>query len=150
MTGGTGGGMDAMDYYNGSWSCMVGDVGQKPQAGTAMVTTTDGLQRQIITIPPTGKMKMAYVANAVFSWDPKKHVYVETWNGNDAGASISTAKPWTGNTEQWTDLYNSGGKLTHTKVVRTSHDRFDFESYPTLMSWKAVFKGYCTRSASSS
>ena len=50
-----------------------------------------------------------------------------------------------GKTEHWADTQNSTGKLQHTIVTRTSQNQFDFESYPTLSSMKANFKGSCTR-----
>lgn len=150
MTGASSGGMDAMKYYVGSWSCMAGNVGEKPVPATTTYTMEPGMLRQIVNVPPTGKMKEPYIGSASVVWDSKKHEYIQSWLGNGADASVSTTKALTGNTEQWVEVYDSSGKLGRTKIVRTSNDRMDWDSYETMSSQKPYFKGYCTRSASSS
>ena len=138
------GGANALQYYVGTWSCVAGNVGQTPSKATATYTLTSGLLHESVDVPPSGKMKIAYVGSSSITYDAKNHRYVETWLGNDAGWSISYAKPWSGNTETWDDVQNSTGKLGRNVIVRTPA-RFDFTNYETIGSAKPVFKGYCTR-----
>lgn len=138
------GGANALQYYVGTWSCMAGNVGETPSKATATYTMMSGLLHETVNVPPSGKMKTAYVASGSFIYDGKNHRYIETWIGNDAGWSVSYAKPWSGSTETWDDVQNSSGKLGRTVIVRTPN-RFDFTGYTTIASSKPVFKGYCTR-----
>ena len=145
MTGSSASGMDAMQYYVGSWSCMAGEVGQPPQKASATYTLDSGVLHEMVNVPAQGTMKTPYVASSAETYDAKKHRYVETWLGNDAGWSVSNMGSISGNTEHWADQANSTGKLGRTMTVRTSQNRFDFTGYPTVTSTKANFKGYCTR-----
>jgi hypothetical protein len=147
MTSGPGpSGMAAMQYYVGSWSCMVGNVGQAAYKSTASYTMDAGILRESVIVPATGKMKTSYAASSAISYDSKDHRYVQTWLGNIADWSVDYLKSWNGNTEQWVDHATSAAAPGHSQTVRTSQNRFDFAAYPTLTSTKAVFKGYCTRS----
>ncbi|HEY1883505.1 MAG TPA: hypothetical protein VGG51_10745 [Candidatus Cybelea sp.] len=137
--------MEAMQYYTGSWSCTVGNAGEAPQKAMAVYTLENGLMTETVNVPPQGKLKSAYRASAATTYDAKTHRYVETWLGNQADWSVSSMGAMSGKTEHWADTQNSTGKLEHTIVTRTSQNQFDFESYPTLMSTKANFKGSCTR-----
>ncbi|HEY6485048.1 MAG TPA: hypothetical protein VIX83_01530 [Candidatus Cybelea sp.] len=138
--------MEAMQYYTGSWSCTVANTGEAPQKATAVYALENGLMTETVNVPPQGKMKSAYRASAATTYDAKTHRYVETWLGNQADWSVSNMGAMSGKIERWADTQNSTGKLQHTLVTRTSQNQFDFESYPTLTSTKASFKGSCTRS----
>jgi len=137
--------MGAMEYYAGSWSCMVGNPSAPLQKGTAVYTLEDGVMSETVHMPAQGKMTSAYHAVAATTYDAKAHHYVQTWLGNQADWSVSVMGAMAGKTEHWADTQNSTGKLQHTIVTRTSQNQFDFESYPTLESMKANFKGSCTR-----
>ncbi|MGB6951936.1 MAG: hypothetical protein WBD57_10035 [Candidatus Cybelea sp.] len=137
--------MGAMEYYVGSWSCMVGNPSETPQKGTAVYGIENGVMTETVHMPPQGKMTSAYHAVAAATYDAKAHHYVQTWLGNQADWSVSVMGAMAGKTEHWADTQNSTGKLTHTIVTRTSQNQFDFESYPTLSSMKGNFKGSCTR-----
>lgn len=142
-------GMAAMQYYVGAWNCEGGTVGQPPSKNVSATYTLDnGVLREWVVVPMQGKMKSAYALQITTIWDSKNHRYVQTGLGNDAGWWVDYAKPWTGNTEHWVDHANSTPPLGHGQTVRTSSNRFDFTSYPTLTSTKPSFKGYCTRSSS--
>ncbi|HEV3092094.1 MAG TPA: hypothetical protein VGX91_11710 [Candidatus Cybelea sp.] len=148
MTPGGGAGMDSMQYYVGTWNCMAGPVGQTASKATATYTLNSGLLNETVDVPPSGKMKTAYVGSAATTYDAKNHRYVETWMGNDNGWSVSYAKPWMMTspvTEAWADHANSTGTLSRTTVVRTDQNHFAFSGYPSIMSTKANFKGSCTR-----
>ena len=100
-------GMDPMQYYVGSWSCMAGPVGQTPSKATATYTLDSGVMRGWVLVPPQGKMKTAYALEIVTTYDAKNHRFVQIQLGNDSNWSVDYAKPWTGNTEQWVDHANS-------------------------------------------
>jgi hypothetical protein len=141
-------GMGPEQYYVGSWSCMAGPVGKPPSKATATFTLDSGVLRQWVLVPAQGKMKTAYVIEIATTYDAKNQRFVQTGLGNDGGWWVDFAKPWTGNTEEWVDHANSVTPLGHSQTIRTSQNRFDFTSYPTVTSMKANFKGYCTRSTS--
>lgn len=146
MMGSSAAGMDAMQYYVGSWSCVAGTVGQAPSNATATYTLNSGVLHEMVDVPATGKMKIPYVASSAMTYDAKNRRYVETWLPNDAEWSVSYMPAITGNSEHWADHVSASGALGHTVTVRTSQSRFDFTGYPTLTSTKANFKGHCTRS----
>jgi hypothetical protein len=138
-------GMDAMQYYVGTWSCMAGETGKPMDKATTTYTLDSGILREWLAVPAQRDMKTSYNATMSTMWDSKNHRYVAAWLGNDNDWSVSFAKPWTGNTEQWVD-HASSTTPGHTEVVRTSQNRYDFAGYPTASSMKPSFKGYCTRS----
>ena len=140
-------GMAAMQYYVGAWSCTAGNVGQPLVKATATFTIDSGLMHQSVVVPAQGKMTKPYVLSIATSYDAKNGRYVETQLDNMGGWSVSSAKPWTGNTEQWTDQSSSTGKLGHGQTVRTNHNSFAFMGYHSMTSMKPNFKGTCTRSS---
>jgi hypothetical protein len=137
--------MGAMGYYVGSWSCTVTNAGQEPQKATAVYALENGLLTETVSIPAQGSMTSPYQASLATTYDEKTHRYIETWLGNQADWSVSMMAAMEGKTEHWADTQNATGKLQHTIVTRTSQNQFDFESYPTLTSTEATFKGSCTR-----
>lgn len=137
-------GMSQMQYYVGSWSCSAGPVGQKPSKATATYTMDNGILRGAVFVPVQAGMKHPYSLTEDTIYDAKSNQFIMSSLDNTAAWSISTAKPWTGNTENWTDRANSG-KLSHNITVRHSQTSFSFEGYPTTTSTKANFAGSCTR-----
>jgi len=142
--GAAGGGMDAMKYYVGSWTCMAGSTDQKPSSATVEYTLNDGVLRQWVLVPAQGKMKTPYGLSIAYSWDAKNGHYVSAQTDNEGSWSVSYAKPWTGSTEEWIDHANSG-KLTRNTTVRDGENAFHFMGYPTTTSTTANFKGSCKR-----
>ncbi|MEO9025958.1 MAG: hypothetical protein ABI329_02770 [Candidatus Tumulicola sp.] len=140
-------GMAALQYYVGTWSCTAGPVGRTATKATATYTIDSGVMRAWVDVPAQGKMTKPYAFSSATTYDAKNGHYVETTLDNDSAWSVSTSKPWTGNTEQWTDRSTSTGKLGHGQTVRTDQNSFAFLGYPTLTSTQADFKGSCTRSS---
>ena len=138
-------GMSQMQYYVGSWSCMAGNVGQKPSKATVTYTMDNGILHGTVLVPVQAGMKHQYSLSQDTIYDAKSNQFIMSSLDNTAAWSISTAKPWTGNTESWTDRANSG-KLSHNITVRHSQTSFSFEGYPTTTSTKANFAGSCTKS----
>lgn len=142
--GAAGGGMDAMKYYVGSWTCMAGPTNDKPMSATVEYTLNDGVLRQWVLVPAQGKMKTPYGLSIDYSWDAKAGRYVSVQTDNEGSWSVAYAKPWSGNTEEWVDHANSG-KLTRNTTVRDSQSAFHFMGYPTATSTTPNFKGTCKR-----
>lgn len=138
-----------LGYYVGTWSCMAGNVGQKPSHATATYTMDSGLLREFVMVPAGGMMKYPYTLSIAQMYDAKHHRFVGTGLGNDGGWWVSYAKPWTGKTEMWVDHANSDG-LGRNVTTRDSHDHFSFMSWDKVMGGKVVFKGSCTRTSASS
>lgn len=137
-----------LSYYVGTWSCMAGNVGQKPMPATATYTMDSGLLREFVTVPAGGMMKYPYTLSIAIIYDAKHHRFVDTGLGNDGGWWVSYAKPWSGQTEMWTDHANSDA-LGRNVTTRDSHDHFSFTSWDKVAGGKVVFKGSCTRNAAS-
>lgn len=140
-------GMSAMKYYVGSWSCSGGPIGQPPAKATTTYTLDHDVMHQWADVPAQGKIPTPIVISFDFTYDTKKHQYVQTSLDNTGYWEISVAKPWTGNTEQWTDKANSDNKLGHGTLVRTTANAYTFTGYPTLTSTKASFRVSCKRSS---
>ena len=138
------GGMSAMQYYVGSWTCVAGNTGEKPVNATVEYTLNDGVLRQSVLVPAQGKMKTAYALTILYSWDAKKDRYISAQTDNTGAWSVAYAKPWTGSTEQWIDIANSA-KPTHNTTVRDSANAFHFMGYPSATSMTPNFKGSCKK-----
>lgn len=140
-------GMAAMQYYVGTWSCTAGPIGSTPVNATATYTVDSGVLREWVVVPPQGKMTTLYAISIATSYDAKAGRYVQTFNDNEGGWSVSTAPPWTGNTEQWTDQATHDGKTGRGQTVRTDQNSFAFTSYPTISATQPDFQGACHRSS---
>lgn len=140
-------GMTALQYYVGTWSCTAGPVGSPPSNATATYTMDSGVLREWVIVPPQGSMTTVYAISIAMTYDAKAGHYVQTFNDSDGGWSVSTAPPWTGNTEQWTDQANREGKVRHGQTVRTDQNTFSFTGYPTPTATQPDFQGTCHRSS---
>ncbi|MGA7355093.1 MAG: hypothetical protein WBW76_06665 [Candidatus Cybelea sp.] len=140
-------GMDAMQYYVGTWSCQAGAVGQPASNATATYTLDSGVLRGWVNVPPQGKMTTPYVLNIATTYDSKSNRYVQTQLDNQAHWSTSFAQPWTGSIEQWTDQATADGKLGRSETIRTNQNSFSFDGYPSMAATQPDFKGSCTRSS---
>jgi hypothetical protein len=141
------GGMAAMQYYVGTWSCQAGPVGSPPSNATATFTIDSGLMREWVVVPPQGKMTAPYVLSIATTYDAKNGRYVQTLTDNLGGWSVSSAMPWTGNTEQWADQSTNDGKLGRAQTVRTDQNSFTFTGYHPPTATKPDFAGTCSRSS---
>ncbi|MGA8535044.1 MAG: hypothetical protein WB615_13130 [Candidatus Tumulicola sp.] len=140
-------GIAAMQYYVGTWSCTAGPVGSPPSSATATYTLDSGVVRGWIVVPPQGQMTSPYVITTAASYDTKNGRYVKTQLDSEAAWSVSTAVPWSGNTEQWTDTATNDGKLHRGQTVRTDQNSFTFTAYPAPTATQPDFQGTCTRSS---
>lgn len=140
-------GMGAMRYYVGTWSCVAGPIGRPPVKATATYSLDSGILREWVAVPVQGKMKKPYTISFAITYEAKHRRYVQATLDNDASWSISYAKPWTGNTEQWMDQSNDQGKPARSQTIRTNANSFAFTGYPTLTATKPNFTGMCHRSS---
>jgi hypothetical protein len=140
-------GMAAMQYYVGTWNCMAGPVGSPPGKATATFTMDSGLLRQSVVVPAQGQMTAPLVISIATSYDAKSGQFVQTYLDSQGGWAVSSAPPWTGNTEQWSDKATQDGKLGRGQTVRTDQNNFAFSSYPTVSATQANFQGTCSRSS---
>jgi hypothetical protein len=140
-------GKTSMQYYVGTWSCQAGPIGRPASKSTATYTLDSGVLREWVDVPAQGKMTKPYVISIATTYDAKKGQYVQTGLDNQAGWWVSSAKPWTGNIEQWADRSNSDNELGRGQVVRTDQNTFSFASYGTLTATKPNFEGTCNRSS---
>jgi hypothetical protein len=138
-------GMDALQYYVGTWACTAGPPGTPPSTATATFAIDSGVLREWVVVPPQGKMTATYALSIALTYDAKNNRYVETLNDNQGGWSVSYATPWTGNTEQWTDQATYDGKPGHSQTVRTNQNSFSFTGYPGTGT-TPDFQGTCNRS----
>ncbi len=139
------GGMDAMKYYVGSWTCTAAQTGEKPSNATVEYTLTGGVLRGWVFVPMQGKMKSSYGSSIATSWDAKNGRYVQAQTDSEGAWNVAFAKPWSGQTEQWVD-HASSAKLGHGTTVRDGQNAFHFMSYPSATSMTANFQGSCKRS----
>ena len=138
-------GMAAMQYYVGSWSCTGASAGKAPSKATLTYSMDDNVLRMWVVVPKQGKMTKEYASQVATVYDAKAGQYVQTGLDTDASWSVTTAKPWSGNTEVWYDRETKDGKLGRGETIRTSQNSFSFKSYPSATSTKASFSGTCTR-----
>jgi hypothetical protein len=139
-------GVGALQYYVGTWSCQAGPVGQPASNATVTYTLDSDILRGWVNVPPQGKMTTSYGVNIAISYDSKSNRYVQTQLDSQASWTTSSAQPWTGNTEQWTDQASADGKLGRSETVRTNQNAFVFNGYSSATATQPVFKGSCTRS----
>jgi hypothetical protein len=140
-------GMSAMGYYVGTWTCVAGPIG-KPQANaTATYVMNGSILNESVSVPAQNSMKGPYSLSFAISYDGKGR-YIQTMLDNYGSWGVSYAPPWTGNTEQWTDLTTSVGELGHGQTVRTDNDHFTFTSYGTPTGSTPNFQGSCQRQPS--
>jgi hypothetical protein len=142
----TPGGMAAMQYYVGTWACTGGGAGEPPSNATATYTIENGIMRDSVVVPPQGKVTAPYQLNIVTAFDAKNNRYVQTQVDTQASWSVSFAKPFTGNTEEWVDNVTYDGKLGHVEVVRTDQNAFTIAGYSTMSQAKPDFNVTCHRS----
>jgi len=140
-------GMAAMQYYVGSWSCMAGPTGQPPAKAQLTYTLDSGVLRQLVVVPPQGKMKRTFALSINTTYDSKHARYVRDSVSTDGVSSISLVTMPSGTMEQWTDYAAYNQKPGHGQTVRNSQNMFTVTGYSTLTSTKATFKAVCHRAS---
>jgi len=137
-------GMAAMQYYSGTWACAA--VGEAGSNATATYTIENGTLRQSLVLPPQGKITEPYQLTVVTTFDAKNDRYVKTLLDNQATWTVSFAKPFTGNTEEWVDTANDSGKLGRSEIVRTDKNTFSVAGFSTIAQSKPDYTVICHRS----
>jgi hypothetical protein len=140
-------GMSAMSYYVGTWKCVGGPTGSPSANATVTATMNGGVLNSIASVPMQPGMKAAYYSTEVTSYDGKDR-YIETRLDNYGAWGVSYAPMWTGNTEQWTDLYTDDGKLGHGQAIRVDNDHYTYTGFDTPTGTSPTFKISCQRQAS--
>jgi hypothetical protein len=140
----TASGMAAMQYYAGTWNCAA--VDEPNSNATETFTMENGTIRESVVLLPQGKMTTPYQLTIVMAFDVKNNRYVKTLLDNEATWSVSFAKPFTGNTEEWVDAANNTGKLGRSEIVRTDHKTFSIAGYSTVSQAKPDYTVICHRS----
>jgi hypothetical protein len=143
----TAGGMSAMSYYVGTWSCVGGPVGAPPANATVTAVMNGNILNSSVSVPVQPGMSEALNVTFAISYDGKGH-YSQTTLDSSGAWGVSSAPTWTGNTEQWTDVATSDGKLAHGTVVRTDNDHYTYAGYGTPASTTPMFKTACVRQSS--
>jgi hypothetical protein len=141
------GGMSAMGYYVGTWTCVGGPVGSPPAAANVTAVMNGGVLNSSVSIPVQPGMKAPYYLSFATSYDGKGR-YVQTTLDSYGTWGVSSAPTWTGNTEQWTDLTTSDGKPGHGEAVRTDNDHYTYTGYGTPTGTTPNFKIACQRQSS--
>ncbi len=136
-----------MGYYVGTWTCVGGPVGSPPSTANVTAVMNGDVLNSSVSIPVQSGMKAPYYLTFVTSYDGKGR-YIQTTLDNYGSWGVSSAPTWTGNTEQWTDLSNSDGKLGHGQAVRTDNDHYTFTGYATTTGTTPNFKIACQRQSS--
>lgn len=140
-------GMNAMGYYVGSWTCAGGPVGVPPANATVTAAMNGGVLNSSVSVPVQPGMTQALNVTFAISYDGKGR-YTQTMIDSSGEWAVSSAPAWTGNTEQWTDVASSDGKLGHGTIVRTDNDHYTFTSYGAPTGGMPVFKTACQRQSS--
>jgi hypothetical protein len=141
------GGMSAMSYYVGTWTCVGGPVGTPPANASVTAVMNGAVLNSSVSIPVQPGIKMAYYVTFATSYDGKGR-YIQTTLDSYGSWSVSNAPTWTGNTEQWTDLTTSDGKPGHGEAVRTDNDHYTYTGYGTPTGTTPNFKITCQRQSS--
>jgi hypothetical protein len=139
-------GMDALQYYVGTWTCTGGNVGTPSQTATVTFTLDSGILREWIVVAAQGNMKNPYAISAAFSYDSKNDRFAQAGTDSISEWWVSYAKPWTGDTEDWTDQQNSTGKLGRSQIVRSAQDTYVYTGWETVTAPNPNFKVTCQRS----
>jgi hypothetical protein len=138
-------GMGAMTYYVGTWTCLGGPVGVPPAKATLTYVMNGSILNQNVSVPVQPGISSALTFSFSLSYDGAKGQYVQTALDESGSWSVSSAKPWTGNTEEWTDVSSADGKLGRGEAVRTDQTHYTFTGYPTLSGSAPNFKVSCLR-----
>ncbi len=135
--------MDSMNYYVGTWACQGGPTTEPPVNATITSAMDNGVLRETVTVPVQGRMSTPYTQTSLVAYDGKR--YVQTTLDTMGEWGVSYAAPWSGNTEQWTDLATWDGKLGHGQTVRADQNNYAYTGYATVSGTQPNFKATCRR-----
>jgi hypothetical protein len=135
----------AFTYYVGTWSCLGGPTETPAVKATITASINDGLLTEHVSVPVQTGMEMALSQLFTVAYSPFSKGYNEIEIDNFGGWRAAKASPWTGNTEDWTDVASADGKLGRVQVVRTDQNHFTSTGYATPTDTAPNFKATCQR-----
>jgi hypothetical protein len=130
-------GMEAMQYYVGTWSCTGGIIGKRPFHFTVRYAMNGGVLRSWLS-------SNGYIQSSSLTYDSKNHRYINAAVANDGTWFVAYATI-SGTTEISIDHVTSEGKLGRLIIVRTSNTRFASTGYPSVSDGKAFLKANCRK-----
>jgi hypothetical protein len=131
-------GMEAMQYYVGTWSCTGSTVGKQPFHFSLRYAMNGGILRSWLSAN-------GYVQSGSLTYDSKNHRYINAAVASDGTWFVAYATI-SGTAESSIDHVTSEGKLGRLIIVRTSNTRFASTGYPAVSDGKAFFKATCRKS----
>jgi hypothetical protein len=131
-------GMEAMQFYVGTWSCVWGVVGKEPYHFTSTYTMSDGILRNWVAAK-------GYAQSGSIAYDSKNHRYINSAVANDGTWYVAYATI-SGGTESSVDHVTSDGELGRLIIVRTSGTSFAATGYSAVSGGKVVIKATCRKS----
>lgn len=131
-------GMEAMQYYVGTWSCTGGMIGKQPLYFTLRYALNGDILRSWLSAK-------GYVQSGSLTYDSKNHRYINASVANDGTWFVAYATI-SGTAESSIDRVTSDGKLGRLIIVRTSSTRFASTGYSAVSDGKAIFKATCRKS----
>jgi hypothetical protein len=140
-------GADAFSYYVGTWSCLGGPTDSPAVKAAITAVMNDGLLTEHVSVPAQGGMPAAFSQTFTLAYNPRTKLYSQVQSDNFGGWSVSKASPWTGNTEEWTDVATVDGKLGHGQTVRTDQNHYTVTGYDSATGTTPNFKATCERSS---
>jgi hypothetical protein len=142
----TAGGMDAMQYFAGNWTCSAGPSEDPSRYKLALAFAMDsGIMREWDTVEIPGQ-SAPYTISKSISYDADNKRWVQTLLDAHGQWRVSYLNPWTGSREEWLDQYASAATLGRDETERIDAQNFAFRRYASSTDMKPVLEGRCTRS----
>jgi hypothetical protein len=132
-------GMEAMQYYVGTWSCAGGIIGKQPLHFMLRYTMSGGVLRSWLSAK-------GYVQSGSLTYDPKNHRYINAAVANDGTWFVAYATI-SGTAESSVDHVTNDGKLGRLIIVRISSTRFASTGYSRVSNGEAFSKAACQKSS---
>jgi hypothetical protein len=142
----TSAGGDALNYYVGTWTCVGGPTDTPAVKATITAAINEGLLTQHVSVPVQAGMTSAFSQTFTMAYSPITKTYNQVEIDGFGGWGVSKANPWTGNTEEWTDVATATGKLGRGQTVRTDQNHFTTVGYASATATAPNFKATCERS----
>lgn len=130
-------GMDAMQYYVGTWSCIGGTIGKQSFHFMATYAMSGNILRSWISAN-------GYVQSSSITYDSKNRRYVDAAVVND-GTWFVAYRTIGGRTDTSIDHATSDGKLGRLVIVHPSSTNFASTGYSAVSGGKVLFKATCRK-----
>jgi hypothetical protein len=131
-------GMEAMQYYVGTWSCTGGLIGKQPFHFTVTYAMNGAILRSWLSAK-------GYVQSGSLAYDSKNHRYINAAVANDGTWFVAYATV-SGTTESSIDHVTSDGKLGRLMIMRTSNTSFTSTGYSAISGGKVFLEATCRKS----